>query len=148
MAALPYMKFFVADYLADTNHLTTEEHGAYLLLLMNYWQSGKALDNRKGQLAKISRLSNERWTNVEQTLAPFFTIKRGFWQHQRVENDLQFVLSKSTKAAASGRISGVKRANERSANVQRSLTYTEADTDTDTEAKNKKISIRSGLPTP
>ena len=141
MAALPYMKLYPADYLADTNHLTTEEHGAYLLLLMNYWQSGKPLDNRKGQLAKIARLSNERWAIVEQTLASFFTIRRGIWSHQRVENDLQFVLSKSTKASVSGRISGVKRANERSTFVKRSLTYTDTEADTDTETDKKKKDI-------
>ena len=42
MAALPYMQFYVADYLADTTHLTAEEHGAYMLLLFSYWQLRRA----------------------------------------------------------------------------------------------------------
>jgi uncharacterized protein YdaU (DUF1376 family) len=48
MAALPYMQFHIAEYLADTSHLTTEEHGAYLLLIFNYWQRGnyRSLDSR------------------------------------------------------------------------------------------------------
>jgi uncharacterized protein YdaU (DUF1376 family) len=133
MAALPYMKLFPADYLADTQHLTTEEHGAYLLLLMNYWQTGKPLDNRKGQLAKITKLSDERWAIVEQTLRPFFKIKRGIWKHERVDFDIQFVLAKSTKASFAGRVSGVKRANRRSTNVEQTLNHTDTDTDTDTD---------------
>ena len=47
MAALPYMQLYVADYLADTMHLTTEEHGAYLLLIMNYWQTGKPIKENR-----------------------------------------------------------------------------------------------------
>lgn len=145
MAALPYMKFFVADYLADTQHLTTEEHGAYLLLLMNYWQSGKPLSNKNGELAKIVKLSPKRWMSVEPTLRKFFVVKRGIWKHERVDFDIQFVLAKSTKASFAGTRSGQIRANsrsksgnerstnasKRSTNVEQTLNHTDTDTDTD-----------------
>lgn len=72
MAALPYMQLYIADYLADTMHLSAEEHGAYLLLMFNYWQTGKPIP--KNRLAKIARLTNERWADVEPSLQEFFAI--------------------------------------------------------------------------
>ncbi|MDF3789060.1 DUF1376 domain-containing protein, partial [Enterobacter hormaechei] len=59
MAALPYMQLYIADYLADTMHLSTEEHGAYLLLMFNYWQTGGPIP--KNPLYTIAQLSSDRW---------------------------------------------------------------------------------------
>ena len=150
MAALPYMQLYVADYLSDTAHLTTLEHGAYMLLLMNYWQRGKPLKNSNERLASVARMSNECWATVQQTLGEFFNITDELWIHNRIERDLEAVNSKSSKASLAGKASGIKRAskasNKRSTNVQRTLNHTDTDTDTDTDIKT--LILPSGSITP
>jgi uncharacterized protein YdaU (DUF1376 family) len=93
MAALPYMQLYIADYLADTMHLSTEEHGAYLLLMFNYWQTGKPIP--KNRLAKIARVPNDRWLSIEQTLSEFFEDDGESWVHLRIERDMESVVSTS-----------------------------------------------------
>jgi uncharacterized protein YdaU (DUF1376 family) len=153
MAALPYMQLYVADYLADTAHLTTAEHGAYLLLLFNYWQRGesfKAKDERtlNGRLASVARMSNEEFAVVKETISEFFEISENEWFHCRIERDLEAVNSKSAKASNAGKLSAQRRAekkavdiegnsNGRSTDVQRtnerSFNHTDTDTNTDTD---------------
>lgn len=133
MAALPYMQLYVADYLADTSHLSTLEHGVYLLLIMNYWQRGKPLPAGDEKVARIARITTEEWLAVKDNILPFFTEKDGQLIHHRIERDLASVLEKSEQASAAGRSSAAKRyGNGRSTDVQRTFNHT--DTDTDTEA--------------
>lgn len=112
MAALPYMQLYIADYLADTMHLSAEEHGAYLLLMFNYWQTGKPIP--KSRLAKIARVSNERWNSVESSLKEFFIDTGEEWMHGRIESDLEEVRSKLNQKSAAGKASAAKRKAKKS----------------------------------
>ena len=58
-----WMPLYVADYLSATSRLTTEQHGAYLLLLMDYWKNG-APPNNDAVLAQITKLSPNAWSNA------------------------------------------------------------------------------------
>ena len=145
MAALPYMQLYIADYLADTMHLSAEEHGAYLLLMVNYWQTGKPIP--KNRLAKIARLTNERWADVEPSLQEFFCDNGEEWVHLRIEEDLASVREKLTKKSAAGKASVQARRSRKEADVQtkqeRNLTGVQTDVevvfehDVNTKATNK-----------
>ena len=138
MAALPYMQLYVADYLADTAHLTAAQHGAYLLLIFNYWQRGKPLNNSNERLTNVARMTNDEWAEAKPILSEFFEIDGDEWVHARIERDLLAVNSKSGKASEAGKASAARRAEKKAANVQRTLNHTDTDTDTDTEEKQKQ----------
>ena len=67
----PWMPFYVADYLRDTRQLTTCEHGAYVLLILEYWATG-GLPNDDDRLARIVGLSRTKWLNALHNSIIFF----------------------------------------------------------------------------
>lgn len=96
-----YMPLHPGDYLADAAHLTTIEHGAYFLLILNYWQRGEALAADDRKLARICRLTDAEWVDVKASLAEFFIEEDGLWKHKRIEAELVKAAEKSAKARAS-----------------------------------------------
>lgn len=84
-----YMPLYIADYMADTAHLSTLEHGAYFLLIMAYWKTGKALPASDFRLANICHLSIDEWRGIRATIAEFFLVSSEFWTHKRIEKELQ-----------------------------------------------------------
>jgi uncharacterized protein YdaU (DUF1376 family) len=89
MKADTWMPFYVGDYLRDTMHLTSQQHGVYLLLLMNYWVRGSALPDDDAYLAQVAKLMANEWQSHRQTLGEFFRIQGGYWFHKRVEMELE-----------------------------------------------------------
>lgn len=94
------MRFFPADYLADTRRLTTEQHGAYLLLLMDSWSSG-ALPDDDAVLARVAGLDAESWARTRPAIAGYFEIADGKWVHARIEQEREH--AQAYAQASSGR---------------------------------------------
>lgn len=85
MAAFPAMPLYTDAYLADTRHLTTEEHGAYLLLLMCAWRNaGCELEDDNKSLARITGLTPARWRRLRCRLEAFFVIEDGKWRQRKL----------------------------------------------------------------
>lgn len=135
-----YMPLHPGDYLADAAHLTTIEHGAYFLLILNYWQRGAALAADDRKLARICRLTDAEWAEVKPSLAEFFTEEDGLWKHKRIEAELVKAAEKSEKARASiaKRYAPVNQTkNERATNELRS--YNDRNTNQDQDQEERKI---------
>jgi len=105
MAALPYMQFHVSEYLADTTHLTTEEHGAYLLLIFRYWQTGAPLPNDDVLLARFARVSDDKWPQIRSVIQHLFNTCSTNWQHARIDYDLAEVQAKVLARSGAGKAS-------------------------------------------
>jgi uncharacterized protein YdaU (DUF1376 family) len=83
------MPLFIGDYLADTMRLTRDQHGGYLLLIMDYWRSGEAPPDDDDILATITKSTPSEWKKLRAILAKFFTIEDGLWKHKRIEIEMQ-----------------------------------------------------------
>jgi uncharacterized protein YdaU (DUF1376 family) len=99
----PWMPLYVGDYLGDTGHLTTTQHGAYLLLMMHYWRKGELPDDDR-QLSKIAKLPLKTWCDYRATLQDFFY---DGWKHKRIDAELQRMMRVSEKRAIAGQKGGI-----------------------------------------
>nr|WP_232845866.1 DUF1376 domain-containing protein [Aurantimonas marina] len=80
MTVLPFISQSCGDVLAETAHLSAEEFGAYQLLTFAFWQHG-ALPDDDQRLARIARVTPERWAELKDTLAELFGID---WAPERL----------------------------------------------------------------
>ncbi len=101
----PWMPLYVADYLRDTRHLDASEHGAYLLLIMQYWTIG-SLPSDDSRLARIACMSEAEWKKAKTVIEPFFD--RG-WRHKRIDEELAEARQLSSAAQHAGLASGRSR---------------------------------------
>jgi uncharacterized protein YdaU (DUF1376 family) len=99
-----WMPIYIGDYLADTGHLTTTQHGAYLLLIMHYWRKRELPADDK-QLAAIAKLPLRIWLDSKETIQAFF---HDGWKHERIEEELQKRQAVSNKRAEAGAKGGAK----------------------------------------
>lgn len=65
-----FMPMFWGDFFANTLHLTTQEVGAYVLLIGHAWEhNGKVAVE---DLQRVARVSNRNWHRVRHRVTPFF----------------------------------------------------------------------------
>lgn len=98
------MPFYVGDYLRDTGHLTTVQHGAYFLMIMHCWQHEKLPPTDEGRAA-VARIPLKQWLAMKATIEAFF---QPDGSHKRVTEEIEKSEKKWMQRSIAGRTGGMK----------------------------------------
>lgn len=109
MAQAPIMPVFTDALIGDTTHLSTEQFGAYVLILIATWRNnGEPLPDDDKQLANVTRAGLQKWKkNLRPMVSKFFTVNASGWHQKRLESEWQRVsaiIQKRRVLGAAGRL--------------------------------------------
>ncbi|WP_375450618.1 DUF1376 domain-containing protein [uncultured Devosia sp.] len=98
MAQFPALPLWTDAYLADTRHLSAEQHGAYLLLLMEAWRRPScSLPDDDEMLARLACMNTERWAFNRDIVMAFWKLdgRKKEWTQSRLTDERSYVAQKS-----------------------------------------------------
>jgi uncharacterized protein YdaU (DUF1376 family) len=105
MSKAPAMPMYWDAYLADTTHLTTEEHGAYMLLLAAMWRRNGSVPDDDKDNARILGLTPAKWRKTKarfiETISGF-TIESGTITQEKLRKTWEITQEKIEKNARNG----------------------------------------------
>ena len=133
MAEFPALPLFTDAYLADTRHLTTLQHGAFLLLLMTAWRTpGNKLPDDDGKLARWAGLDRRTWAKNKAVVMSFWCKDADQWRQKRLDDERKYVEQLRDKNSAAGKSSALKRKERHSTSVEPNSNQTSTPTPTPT----------------
>tara|TARA_A100000172_G_scaffold80712_1_gene71058 strand:- start:722 stop:1459 length:738 start_codon:yes stop_codon:yes gene_type:complete len=105
MAKFPHLPLWTDAYMADTLHLTHEEHGLYLMLLMTIWRSPDCkIPNDFEWVKRRLRATDDQMENlVRNLLDEFFTTTGNHITQKRLKEEYEYVKKKSKKNSVSAK---------------------------------------------
>lgn len=110
MSERPFMQLYVSDFIGDTLHLSTEQIGAYMLMLMAMWNAGGSLPDDDAKVARVVRMSVKKWRAISDDLMVYFDRSEGLITHNRLTKELQKSERKSQSRASAGAKGGAAKA--------------------------------------
>ena len=97
-------------YLADTQHLSLPQHGAYLLILMTMWRAKGWLPDDDRMLANICKLSVSKWLKISAEIRALLIVRDGRLSQKRLLFEIENVMKTSLKNSANGKAGGLAKA--------------------------------------
>ena len=90
-----WMPIYIGDYIRDTQELTAEEHGAYFLLLMHYWQKDGKIGKDINRLSMVSKTTEE---TTSYLLENYFNLNNGNYKNKRADIEMKAAEARSNAA--------------------------------------------------
>lgn len=102
--SIPYIPLYVADYEADTAHLSLEEDGAYLRLLRLCWRTPgcSVPDDPRWIMRKMRVSADDYYRVVEPLIDEFFTRGMGRVFSARLQREEERIKETSKKRSEAG----------------------------------------------
>lgn len=105
----PAFQFYAQDFTAGTLTLSTEEVGAYILLMCHCWDKG-SIPSDNTLLSRIARLTPQRMRKVWPSLLPkFLPTPEGAFIQPRIERERQKQAEYRRRQSDKGRASAASR---------------------------------------
>ena len=109
MAELPIMPIKTDALIADTCHLSAEEFGAYMRILLTMWRHGGRLPYDLKKLGRVTGCHPLRWAVIRDAVMGPFTIADGFVSQKRLTSTMLEVREIRKKRAVSGALGAATR---------------------------------------
>jgi uncharacterized protein YdaU (DUF1376 family) len=113
-----WMPLYIPDYLRDTGHLTTAEHGAYLLLLMQAWSRGGALPVDEDRLRTLARMDRREWARARDAVLAFFVRDGDTYRNPRLDREIERATSIVAERKRAGQAGASRRWQKAEQNQQ------------------------------
>ncbi len=137
------MPLYIGDYLGDTRHLNQGQHGAYLLLIMHYWQRGSIPSEPESCYCIACAMDEQSRRNADAVLKQFFVLEGDSYRHLRVEEELQ--KSKTSHEArlraANSRWSKHSKSNAGAFDIRKPLTPSDCDSGVDLDLLSREAKV-------
>jgi uncharacterized protein YdaU (DUF1376 family) len=115
--SLEWFEFHPKSFLTDTMRLNTEAKGAYLLLLLDYYEKEGPAPDEDEVLAAITGLSIETWRRYRRVIEPLFTVADGLWRHPTCDQVIIDSHLRIEKASKKGKDAAIKRWNRKAPGI-------------------------------
>ena len=102
MAELPVLPLRTDALIADTTHMSAEEFGCYVRLLIAMWRHGAKLPDKPRELARIGGVTLHHWNQISERVLRPMTVSGGILTQRRLSStwlDVQQLRAKKSAAA-------------------------------------------------
>jgi uncharacterized protein YdaU (DUF1376 family) len=111
MAELPYLPIYIDDLHMDTRHLSNEQFGLYVKLLMAAWRDhDNSLPNDPAMICRLVGETGHRKGKIMELVEQFFHVDENRWRQKRLDKTRRKVSRNyRQKVAASRKASEARR---------------------------------------